>query len=126
MKPSLKWVGHSEDITTASTNFAVKNSWLQNSILKQGILFQELSSVGPGVLSAHALRAGLLNRDLSVRIKNTVWNKTKRLTNIYSNSAPDSGLEKGLHIFQDLWIPAEKHNPSQLKEHILTFVLMFF
>lgn len=58
MKPSLKWVGHSEDITTASTNFAVKSSWSTPNQYSQ-VGFQELSSVGPEILSAHALKAGL-------------------------------------------------------------------
>lgn len=70
MKPSLKWVGHSDskDITTASTTFAVKNSWsIPKQYSQEG--FQELSGVGPEILTAHAPRAGLLNRDLPVRIE---------------------------------------------------------
>lgn len=48
--------GTLRDIKTASTSFAVKSSWLQNSIPNQG--FRSFLVLVQNIM-AHALRAGL-------------------------------------------------------------------
>lgn len=136
MKPSLKWVGHSDskDITTGPTNFAVKSSWSTPKQLEYSItVFPRRVSGAFWCWSRNIIHPCTESRfteqgSLCKDSKAQCEIKPKAQQIVIQTLPPDSGLEKGLHIFQeDLWIPAEKHNPSQnILLNIITFVLMFF